>query len=220
MIKNRSEMRIQQLIPAIFVLLCLLVFPALAATQDRWVTDRGEFTMRSGTSTSNKIVRVLKSGTRLELVRVDAESGYSLVRLRNGKEGWVMSRFLLSSPPALVRLPQLEKDIGRVVELSDERTALQSEVRTLTSQNSKLSAELDRIKQVSASAVKLNNENTTLRSSLSAARSQIAALEDDNRRLGSKANREWFLVGAAVLVFGLLLGLIIPRLKVRKKSDW
>jgi SH3 domain protein len=213
-------MRIQQLIPAICVSLSLLVLPALVSAQDRWVTDRGEFTMRTGTSTSNKIVRVLKSGTRLELIREDTELGYSLVRIPDGPEGWVMTRFLVSSPPAIVRLRQMEKDIGRVAELSDERTALQSEVRQLASDNSKLSAELDRIKQVSASSVKIDSENKTLRSSLSAARSQISELEEENRRLGSKANREWFLVGATVLVLGLLLGLIIPRLKVRKKSAW
>ena len=213
-------MRIQQLIPAICVSLSLLVLPALVSAQDRWVTYRGEFTMRTGTSTSNKIVRVLKSGTRLELIREDTELGYSLVRIPDGPEGWVMTRFLVSSPPAIVRLRQMEKDIGRVAELSDERTALQSEVRQLASDNSKLSAELDRIKQVSASSVKIDSENKTLRSSLSAARSQISELEEENRRLGSKANREWFLVGATVLVLGLLLGLIIPRLKVRKKSAW
>jgi SH3 domain protein len=213
-------MRIQQHLTAIFVSLSLLVLPGLVVAQDRWVTDRGEFTMRSGTSTSNKIVRVLKSGTRLELVREDPQSGYSLVRIPGGPEGWVMSRFLVSSPPAIVRLPQLEKDIGRVAELSDERTALQSEVRQLTSENNNLSAELERIRQVSANAVKIDGENATLRSSLSAARSQISALEEENRRLASKANRDWFIVGAAVLVLGLLLGLIIPRLKVRKKSDW
>jgi SH3 domain protein len=213
-------MRIQQLIPAICVSLSLLVLPALVSAQDRWVTDRGEFTMRTGTSTSNKIVRVLKSGTRLELIREDTELGYSLVRIPDGPEGWVMTRFLVSSPPAIVRLRQMEKDIGRVAELSDERTALQSEVRQLASDNSKLSAELDRIKQVSASSVKIDSENKTLRSSLSAARSQISELEEENRRLGSKANRDWFLVGATVLGLGLLLGLIIPRLKVRKKSAW
>jgi SH3 domain protein len=176
--------------------------------------------MRSGKSTSNKIVRMLKSGMRVELLQTDAERGYSLVRIPGGPEGWVVSRFLLSSPPALVRLPQLEKDIGRVAELSDAKQALQTEVRQLASENKNLAAELDRIKLVSASAVKLDRENSTLRSSLSSASSQISELEEDNRKLGSKSNRDWFVVGAVVLVFGVLMGLIIPRLKVRKKSSW
>jgi len=214
------EMLIKKHLLATFVSLSLLLCAGAVVAQDRWVTDQGEFTMRSGKSTSNKIVRMLKSGMRVELLQTDAERGYSLVRIPGGPEGWVVSRFLLSSPPALVRLPQLEKDISRVAELSDAKQALQIEVRQLATENKNLAAELDRIKRVSASAVKLDRENSTLRSSLSAARSEISELEDDNRKLGSKSNREWFVVGAVVLVFGVLMGLIIPRLKVRKKSSW
>lgn len=214
------EMLIKKHLLATFLSLSLLLFAGAVVAQDRWVTDQGEFTMRSGKSTSNKIVRMLKSGMRVELLQTDAERGYSLVRIPGGPEGWVVSRFLLSSPPALVRLPQLEKDISRVAELSDAKQALQIEVRQLTTENKNLAAELDRIKRVSASAVKLDRENSTLRSSLSAARSEISELEEDNRKLGSKSNREWFVVGAVVLVFGVLMGLIIPRLKVRKKSSW
>jgi SH3 domain protein len=210
----------QKFLLAACVSLSLMSVSIVEAAEERWVTDRGEFTMRSGKSTSNKIIRMLKSGTRVELLETDSESGYSLVRMSTGREGWVVSRYLLKAPPALVRLPQLEKDLGRVAQLSDERQALQSEVRLLSSDNKKLSAELQRIKKVSANAVKLDSENTKLRENLSSSRSRISVLEEDNRKLASKATRQWFLVGAGVLVVGLLLGLIIPRLKVRKKSSW
>ncbi len=210
----------QKFLLAACVSLSLMSVSIVEAAEERWVTDRGEFTLRSGKSTSNKIIRMLKSGTRVELIQTDSESGYSLVRMPTGQEGWVVSRYLLKGPPALVRLPQLEKDLGRVAQLSDERQALQSEVRLLSSDNKKLSSELERIKKVSANAVKLDSENTKLRENLGSSRSRISQLEEDNRKLASKATRQWFLVGAGVLVMGLLLGLIIPRLKVRNKSSW
>jgi len=191
-----------------------------AVAEDRWVTDRGEFTMRSGKSTSNKIVRMLKSGTRVELLTTDQASGYSKIRMENGKEGWVLSRYLLTEPPALVRLPELEKDLGRVAELSSERQALQKEVRNLQAENTQLRSELERIKKVSSNAVKLDSENTQLKQTLSANDTMISQLETDNRKLGSRSSREWFVVGAAVLIIGILLGLIIPRLQFRKKSSW
>jgi len=196
----------------------LLTDPAVAA-EERWVTDRGEFTMRSGTSTSNKIVKMLKSGTRVELLKTDEASGYSKVRA-NGSEGLILSRYLLSSAPALVRLPQLEKDLGRVAEISNERQALQGEVRKLEADNKQLRAELDRIKKVSANAVQLDSENTRLKQSLNLSETTVAELEADNKSLSSRASREWFVVGAAVLIIGILLGLIVPRLQVRKKSSW
>lgn len=203
------------------VLLIAAALPLSAAVaEDRWVTDRGEFTMRSGKSTSNKIVRMLKSGTRVELLTTDQASGYSKIRMENGKEGWVLSRYLLTEPPALVRLPELEKDLGRVAELSSERQALQKEVRNLQAENTQLRSELERIKKVSSNAVKLDSENTQLKQTLSANDTMISQLETDNRKLGSRSSREWFVVGAAVLIIGILLGLIIPRLQFRKKSSW
>jgi len=208
--------RIAGVLAALFILLPV----TQASAEDRWVTDRGEFTMRSGKSTSNKIVRMLKSGTQVEVLKVDEAAGYSKVRTPDGKEGWVLNRYLLKSPPALVRLPQLEKDLGRVAELSDERQALQREVRQLTAENEKLSKELERIRKVSASAVQLDSENTRLKQALSTTEAMVVQLEDDNRRLGSRASREWFVAGAIVIIIGILLGLIIPRLQFRKKSSW
>jgi SH3 domain protein len=32
--------------------------------------------------------------------------------------------------------------------------------------------------------------------------------------------RDWFLIGAGVLFGGILLGLILPRLKLRRRSGW
>ncbi|MDG1462807.1 MAG: TIGR04211 family SH3 domain-containing protein, partial [Gammaproteobacteria bacterium] len=168
----------QKFVLAACVSLSLLSASIVEAAEERWVTDRGEFTMRSGKSTSNKIIRMLKSGVRVELLKTDSISGYSLVRMSNGQEGWVLSRYLVKSPPALLRLPQLEKDLSRVSQLSDERQALQSEVRVLTSDNKKLSLELERIKKVSANAVKLDSENTKLRESLGSSRSRISELEE------------------------------------------
>ena len=49
------------------------------------------------------------------------------------------------------------------------------------------------------------------------------ALEDakaENRRLASRSNREWFVIGALVVIFGILVGLILPRIRWKKKSSW
>jgi SH3 domain protein len=48
----------------------------------------------------------------------------------------------------------------------------------------------------------------------------IYELESENRKLSARSDREWFIVGAAVVTFGILLGLIIPRLRLQKKSSW
>ena len=42
----------------------------------------------------------------------------------------------------------------------------------------------------------------------------------ENNALKDNSTRSWFLIGAAVLFAGILLGIILPRLKVRKKDSW
>jgi len=75
-----------------FITLIAILGATVVGAENRWVTDEFEVMMRSGTSTRQSIVRQLKSGTQLEMLEVDAESGYTKVRTASGSEGWVLSR--------------------------------------------------------------------------------------------------------------------------------
>jgi SH3 domain protein len=45
-------------------------------------------------------------------------------------------------------------------------------------------------------------------------------LTADNARLGSRNNQNWFVVGAAVLLAGIVVGLVAPSLRRKRRSDW
>ena len=82
---------------------------AYAQVETRYVTDQLEITMRSGTSTQNSIVRMLRSGTAIEVIETDDESGYSRVRMSSGTEGWVLTRFLMTEPSSREQLVTLRR---------------------------------------------------------------------------------------------------------------
>ena len=212
------------------VLICLFA-PAVGHAESRWVTDELEITMRTGKSNRNAIVRMLKAGTELEILEVDRDAGYTKVQTRSGAEGWVLSRYLRRNPPAKIRLPDLESKLstyeadqdslaGKVNELEQERRELTRQLREAEDTAQRVRRELDDLKRVSASAVKISEENRQLSQNLKAGEQRIMVLEEQNTDLGSQANREWFLVGAGVLVFGILMGLVIPRIRWRKRSSW
>ena len=71
-----------------FWAICLLsILPAAyAGAQSVWVSDQFEVMLRTGPSTSNAIERMLSSGTALEVIERDDESGYSRVRTAAGTE--------------------------------------------------------------------------------------------------------------------------------------
>jgi SH3 domain protein len=218
-------------VQALLVVLASCLLAAPAAAEDRWVTDEFEVMMRNAKGSKKAIVRQLKSSTKVEVLETDRAEGYSRVRLTSGKEGWVLSRYLKRGPTASLRLPDVERRLQaseakrselqkQVNELSQSRDGLRGEINSLQSNNSSVQTELDRITELSSSSVQLDEENRRLKQRLSEIDQDIEDLTKDNDRLSDRAAREWFLIGGAVLFVGLLLGLIIPRIRWRKKSSW
>lgn len=214
------------------IILCLLALAASAAdAQTRYVSDRLEITLRTGTSTQHSIVRMLPSGARLQALETDDATGYTRVRTADGTEGWVLSRYLMERPAAR---EQLEAAVGRtetltarVAELTaqvevlrGERDSLDAERGGLGAETEELRAELERIRRVSASALELDQVNRELRTRLAAAEQAGDGLRMEVIELKRNTQRDWFLAGAGVLVLGLVLGLVVPRLKFGRRSRW
>ena len=214
------------------IVLCLLGLLASAAqAQTRYVSDRLEITLRSGTSTQHSIIRMLPSGTRLEVLQTDAASGYSQVRTSEGTEGWVLTRYLMERPAAREQLEnatgRVDALTARVAELTSQVELLRGERNTLDAERSGLGtevealrAELERIKRVSASAMELDKANRELRTRLAAAEQAGDDLRMEVAELKRNTQRDWFVAGAGVLLLGLVLGLVIPRLRLGRRSRW
>ena len=83
-----------------------------------------------------------------------------------------------------------------------------------------LAEELDDVRRLSSNVIKVDSQNKSLRLSLAESQAMVEKLQADNKRLGSRANREWFIIGSLVVIVGMLIGLILPRVRWRKKSSW
>ena len=73
---------------------------------------------------------------------------------------------------------------------------------------------------MAAKPLKLENENQLLKKQLLELESAHELLRQENQMLGDSSDREWFLNGALVIILGIIIGLILPRLRTRKKSSW
>lgn len=214
----------------IIILICLF-FPANGKAETSWVSDQFEITMRSGPSTENAIILMLPSGTALEVLERDEESGYARVQTASGRDGWVLSRYLMSRPPARQQVADLTEQLNRArsrgdslsgqfeaVKLQQEDTAAQ--LRSLQQEKSALSGELEDVRRVSADVLAINEDNQELRQRLSDTEIKLNMLEEENHALRSRQNRDWFIAGAAVLFVGMLMGLVIPRIRLRRRSRY
>ncbi len=211
----------------------LFVVPNLASPQsnDSWISDQFEVMLRSGKSTQQRIIKLLPSGTKVTVLEQDDESGYTRVRTSNGTVGWMLTRYLVSSPTARLQLSEVQTRLfsgdemrrqlqARVLELEQEREALQTQLGRTETSSLGLQQQLDEIRELSSNAIRLDGQNKRLKQQLIDNERQIDDLESENLEISTRSDREWFIVGAAAVTVGLLLGLIIPRMRWRKKSNW
>ena len=216
---------------ALFTVSLLLLMTGNALAETRYVSDTLEITMRSGKGTSYGITRMLRSGTPVKVLEEDKNTGYTHVRTSSGKDGWVLSRFLMKGQAARDRLAAAEKSLAelelenRKMEttmntLAEEKKALEQEFNNLDGQSRNVSQELAEIKRTASSALAIDSENKDLKSRVVSLERELQTLHQENEGLKDRTARDWFMVGAAVVLLGIIVGLIIPRIRWRKKSSW
>jgi SH3 domain protein len=204
----------------IIFFISLFIMGFVQAEPLRYVSDQMEITLRSGKSSKNEILRLLPSGVALTVLENDKQAGYSRVRTSSGKEGWVLNRYLMNTPSARVRLATAEKKLAQIQDSLKEKNSIERERNQLNSQNVRLNKQLAKIRRVSSNAIKISEENETLRTSSIEMEHKLQMLEQENDSLQDRSYRNWFMTGAAVVIVSMLFGIILTRIRWRKKSSW
>jgi len=210
---------------------CLLSLGSLANAQAAWVTDQFEITLRTGPSTSNAIRVSLASGTRLEVLENDADSGYSRVRTGGGTEGWVLTRYLMNEPSAREQLAELRQRLSSATDegstLAVQLNEVQGEFREAEQTNASLEREkqvleneLEEIRRTAANVLAINSRNQELQEKLTNNEIETDRLSEEVRMLSGQSNRGWFITGALVLLGGIVLGLILPKMRWQRRSRY
>jgi len=212
------------------LLLILLLTTGLASAETRYVTDQLKITMRSGESNRHRIIKMLPSGTPVTVLSDNKATGYSKVQLANGKTGYVLTRQLLKEPVARDRLAAMEQRIKeleaspnelskRLAALSREHEELQRSHVELQREKNRIQKELEDLKHTAANAVQIARERKKLRKQVATMSRELADQEQEIRELKNSTTQRWFLIGGGVLFGGILLGLVLPHLRVRRRKD-
>jgi SH3 domain protein len=212
--------------------LLVLAFELLAQAQTRYVSDRTIVELRRGPSTEYLILRNLEAGERVDVLEQDEAAGYSRVRVTDqGTEGWILTRFLTAEPIARERLAAAERNLatarervttleGQNAELSRDLGATRTELEQTRATHGAVSRELAEIRAAAANVVEIRDQNTRLQQRLIERDREVEDLTADNARLAARSNQNWFVVGAAVLLAGIVVGLVAPSLRRKRRSDW
>ena len=208
----------------------MMMAPAYVQAETKYVSDHLVITVRTGQGTEYQIIKTLGSGEHVEVLET-TETGYSRIETSDGTEGWVRSQYLKSEPAAQEKLLNVEAQLkianNELNKIKQDYAALQKEHKILSknqqqlsSDKKKVDAELALISEVAKKPIMLERLNKKLQQSNVSLEKDLQRLNQENHSLNDRSQREWFIVGALVLFGGILLGLIIPKLRSKKNSAW
>lgn len=217
------------------ILPCALVlsFAGHAFAETVYIRDELYVPLRGGQSPEHRILhRGIKSGTPLELIEENEETGYSKVRMEDGLEGWIQTQYLQDEPVAADLLQrarremsnlreQHQQSLSRIGELETENSELQEANNALREQMRALSEDLNEVTELASDEVAINQENLGLKEKNRLLQNELDTLTRSNAELRDESERQWFLLGAGVVFAALLLGFLLARrIYTRRGGGW
>jgi SH3 domain protein len=214
-------------------LTALLVAPLPLSAETRYVSDRLIITLRSGPATDAPTLTTLESDTPLELL--EDLGRFLRVRIPDGREGYVLSQYVLTVPPKTVQLARLERErdellqtiakleqaqtmsvpereaarkaeTAKAAELQQQAEQLGKDLAQANSQVQEVTARYEAMKKASGE-VEINlQERERLQEQNDRLTAEIDTLESANESMLRTTMIRWFLAGGGVLLVGWLAG--------------
>lgn len=216
---------------ALMLIILLCFATSSGAATIRYVSDKLEVPLRGGESLKHKVVRMLASGEELEILAANNDTGYSHVKTKNGTEGFILTRFLMTTPSAKDRIVAAEQKIasleidnnrlnGELRNVNERHTGSDSKLEVTYQEKIRLQQEIAEIRHKAANTLALDNENKQLKAQIISMQRDIQAVEQEKARLNDRASREWFLYGAGVILVGVFIGIMLARMFGGRSRRW
>ena len=204
----------------------LIITFKVSAESFVYITDELDLPIRSDKNFGNNIIRLLPSGTELSLLQ-STEDGWAQIKF-DDTIGWIKSFYLSPDPSSREKLKKLTRSYNAnkllISKLNEEKESLEKQLQFLKQENtdllvqsSKSQAEKEHIEQIYQDALKLEHQNDKLTQEKLQLKAELQLSENNTQIQKDTSSRNWFIVGAIVLFFGMMIGFIIPNLLKRKR---
>ena len=160
----------------------------------------------------------------MEVVEFGEE--WSQVQLPNGKQGWVLSRYLTSNETHNIKLERLETKHNNLMiqsaELLEENNRLKAENKRLGTESTanqkqlaKTQSDYKTLKAEAAQFITLKTKYERAASQLAEQTAKAKKLEEQLSSLEMNTYIKWFLAGSGVLIVGFIIGFSTKRQRRR-----
>ncbi len=202
-----------------------------------YVADDINLAVRKTANSSGEVIKVLPTGTSVTVVEEQRRhKDFIKVRLTDGTEGFIKTKYTKKEPPQYdakdvvsETIANLQKEIG---DLKDELKKTKDAITPGTPLAKSLEAELEQLKNElndlkSADKGRLKDERDQLQEQfvksqqeLNDSQQKLKQLELDNEMLKKNSDQDWLLYGGALVIIGIFLGFILPKISWRRRSGW
>jgi len=224
-----------KLILFLSMLIPFTVSVGIVFAEIKYVSDQRMITFREGQGNQYKIIKMLKTGTPLEIIEESEQ--YLKVRTESGSEGWVLKQYITGETPKPVIIAGLEKEIDRLTrkieKYNKDKELLQDELKIANADHNrkirdlqqKVSSSGEKAEQTSRDlkeitkqynalltdskdVVHLVNERDSLKVSIGELQNRTELLQKENDTLKHSQMIWWFVAGGGVLFVGWIIGKI------------
>jgi len=203
--------------------LCLLLSSAVVSAKDiMYVSDQLTIPMRTGTTLNHKILKFLDSGLPVTVLEKSDEGTHLFVALTDDetKTGWVEASLLMNQPSAREQILVIKKKNKDLLNRQSEFRKQIAELKLKETKLNEVQRILAQLRKSAAKPILIAEENAALKTQLIEERSKNEQLVAENVFLSDKNIKQWFMIGAAVSIGSLLLGLLITRINWKKNDRW
>lgn len=221
--------RIQWVVSATFCFIGIVILFGIAFPypQTVYVTDEFEITMRTGESIEHKVIALLPSGTKLQVIK--EKDNWIFVKSPTDKEGWILKRYVSVEAPKKIMLAQLQKkyqeasnqvkmETEKALMFEKENKQLQSALNTIQGKFENVNKAYTNLIQESKDFLTLKKDHTSNVAKLRNATSELKQLRKENKDLRSSNNIKWFLSGAGVMFVSWLIGYLMGKTSRRSRK--
>ena len=175
---------------------------------------------------SGEAVEILEEGDEWTRIRILGSEGEE-------KEGWVLTRYLITREPWEPKAERLSKENAslrekleqleeQLSEVSQRVLALSRELQEKKENLQQAQSDFAALEAGASDYLSLKEEHQSTQSTLQTAQATIQTLQTENEDLRVSQKIKWFMAGAAALFVGWLMGLIMGKQqkKLRRISSY
>ncbi len=198
------------------IVLMLTLAPINGYAETVYVTDKLFVSLRDVANEAAPATKTLESGTMLEVVeRLDR---FTRVRDKQGAEGWVDARYLVSEPPARQQQGKLQEELAKSrTQTAETQAQLKKLEAALTEQTAKLKEMEKTAAELPPMPVPIVMPVVPDTPPISAAATS-PLVEKSPTTAGFRFSLAWLVISFAMLGAGFAGGVIWVRESIRKRS--